>query len=400
MKKNYFKLGLLILSMMLSSTSCGTKTTNENVEHTSTEAMFEYKTDNMKLAEVITEENLKLEDEELLRNAKSDLENALKENSASSNFIQDEITRIKALLKVIEQVNLATKRISILNVDMNIGDEDDVRNIELAQMAYNALSEYGKELVSLELRNLLDVLSNALVDYQIISIKCYDGLQDINESNWILGNATYMILEMNGLTSRVIGVEINDELLDENFYFLEEEGTIISIRSLYLDTLPVGEYKLKILYKDGETSTLFNVQEETEPIQSFEGYYQYSELGKKIYGIKLENIYRIPQNKLKAMTVEQLAQAVIDYPFLSSTVTTYPYLDGYSKGLASVCDAYKEILTREFAKEALIEKLKSLDTENNIKEEILFDCLKKAMRDEERFIDTFTDEEKVLLGVR
>lgn len=106
----------------------------------------------------------------------------------------------------------------------------------------------------------------------------------------------------------------------------------------------------------------------------------------------------ITTNKLEAMTVEQLTQAVVDFQ-IASSCRTNDSLSGYSEILETSSDAYRELLTRDGAKEALIEKMKELDIQNNISNEITFDTLKIVIKDEDKFENTFTDEEKELLGI-
>lgn len=67
---------------------------------------------------------------------------------------------------------------------------------------------------------------------------------------------------------------------------------------------------------------------------------------------------RIPENVLKHMTNEQLAQAVVNYPFLCDVVL-YDTLETGVKEIEKICDAYVELVSREGGKEALLEMIQA-----------------------------------------
>ena len=67
---------------------------------------------------------------------------------------------------------------------------------------------------------------------------------------------------------------------------------------------------------------------------------------------------RIPEELLKEMSVEQLVDAVIDFPLLVNVVLYNSPEEGL-EALSQQSDAYRELLSREGGKEAFMEKVKT-----------------------------------------
>lgn len=125
------------------------------------------------------------------------------------------------------------------------------------------------------------------------------------------------------------------------------------------------------------------------------GYYQYP-IDDYMKESQLLEVCRISEDILKKMSDEQLAQAVIDFPLL-------PVVELSSSGeygvewLKNNSDAYRELLQREDAKDALIEKIKEL--EDNPNYDMLVEILRDVVVNEKIFNDTFTEEEKEYLKI-
>ena len=68
---------------------------------------------------------------------------------------------------------------------------------------------------------------------------------------------------------------------------------------------------------------------------------------------------RIPEELLKEMSVEQLVDAVIDFPLLVNVVLYNSPEEGL-EALSQQSDAYRELLSREGGKEAFMEKVKTV----------------------------------------
>lgn len=126
------------------------------------------------------------------------------------------------------------------------------------------------------------------------------------------------------------------------------------------------------------------------------GYYQYP-TDDSMKASKLLEVCRIPEDTLKKMSEEQLAQAVADFPLLHEVELAYSTEYGI-ECLASNSDAYRELLQRENAKDALIEKIKELESKSD--HAALVEILKDVVINEKKFSNTFTEEEKEYLKIK
>ena len=63
------------------------------------------------------------------------------------------------------------------------------------------------------------------------------------------------------LFSKFKGVEVDNVLIDESCYSAVSGSTIVTLKSGYLITVPVGIHKLTVVYEDGECSTNFEIKE-------------------------------------------------------------------------------------------------------------------------------------------
>lgn len=61
--------------------------------------------------------------------------------------------------------------------------------------------------------------------------------------------------------NKFIRVLLNDEVLDENNYTVHEGSTIVTLKPEFIKALSAGEYKLDIVFTDGEAETNFQILE-------------------------------------------------------------------------------------------------------------------------------------------
>ena len=114
------------------------------------------------------------------------------------------------------------------------------------------------------------------------------------------------------------------------------------------------------------------------------GYYQYPSMEDSLDAATLLNNCRIPDKTLKKMTDEQLAQAVADFPLLID-VYAYSSDEAGVEVLAKESDAYRELLTRRNAKEALMGKVKELEKDSP--DSIAIEILETIILNEKSFQD-------------
>lgn len=211
-------------------------------------------TENTEKVKDVTNENVKLEDEENLQNAKQDLEAALNNddyNAEEKKAIQKEIDRIDEALKAIDNVEAIEKQIEELPETVKPDDEETLKKIEEAKNALDALTDHEESLVSQEKQKKLDELLKAMVDYKII-----EGAGSV----WTIGNDGGLNFKANGAYSKFAGIKIDDKEVDAKNYTAKSGSTIITLKAEYLDTLSVGTHKITIVYIDGEASADFKVE--------------------------------------------------------------------------------------------------------------------------------------------
>lgn len=133
---------------------------------------------------------------------------------------------------------------------------------------------------------------------------------------------------------------------------------------------------------------------------SASGYYVYPVTRENFNGTveEVKEACRIPQSTLDIMSDEALAQAVADHPFvmdvfLSSHIP--PDLSFMGKNI----DAYRELLTREKGREALLEKVYEYDQKEGVDAEIVTEALKVLLLYNAAWEGEFTEEEKAFLEV-
>ena len=88
------------------------------------------------------------------------------------------------------------------------------------------------------------------VIYQII-----DGAN----SSYIAGNGNDLTIRGDGDFFKFVGVKVDGNLVDPNYYTAKEGSTIITLKSSYMNTLSAGTHTIVILWTDGSASTTFTI---------------------------------------------------------------------------------------------------------------------------------------------
>ncbi len=181
--------------------------------------------------------------------------------------------------------------------------------------------------------------------------------------------------------------EINcEELLYDS---IEEIGGFNNLNKVYCKREITDEERWKILREFPKCQVSYgdvyieNDDEKTN-IYTFKGYYTYPVQAESLSDENVEKC-RISYKVLETMTTEQVAQAVVDYPFIED-ICSWESFDTIA--LRKKSDAYAEILMREDGREELIRKISELDCE-----EYNIDLLKQIVLNEKIFADTFAEDE-------
>lgn len=213
-------------------------------------------TGNTQAAAAITVENFKTSDRTTLENAKRDIEKALSAyngnyTEAEKKALNDEITRLAAVIKAIERVTTLQEAIDLLPEPEDFHRNDtEIRDLMNAiGDAYGQLTKREKELVD---RSRLDSLLALLVDYSITLG---------NGSTWQKGSDFALSFQSNGPYTQFVGVRVDGVLLQADQYISFDRGTVVNLQPAYLETLAVGEHSITILFTDEEATATFHITE-------------------------------------------------------------------------------------------------------------------------------------------
>ena len=212
-------------------------------------------TDNTAKVENVTASNVKPDHKSDLEKAKADLEGALADNGGNyteeeKKTIQDEIQRIKGALETIGNVEAAEDAISNLPATVEPDDEETVAKIEEAKKSYDKLNDYEKSLVDEKVKEKLDKLTAATVDYKIVKG---------DSGKWSKDTASGLTFTANGAFSKFVSVEIDGKVIDAKHYSAKSGSTIVTLNASYLETLPVGTHTITVVYTNGEAEGTFTV---------------------------------------------------------------------------------------------------------------------------------------------
>lgn len=212
-------------------------------------------TDNTAKVENVTVDNVTPDDKSDLEKAKTDLEDALKNNGGNyteeeKKSIEDEIQRIEGALETIENVETVEDVISDLPTTVDPDDEETVVKIEEAKKAYDELTDYEKSLVDEKVKEKLDKLTAAAVDYEIVK---GDG------GNWSKDTTSGLSFTANGSFAKFVSVEIDGKVIDAKHYSAKSGSTVITLDASYLETLSIGTHTITVVYADGEAEGTFQV---------------------------------------------------------------------------------------------------------------------------------------------
>ena len=212
-------------------------------------------TENTDKVEDITADNVKPEDKDDLTAAKEDLENAL--DNFGDNYTQEEkaaledkLEQINQALESIQKVEAAQDAMEALPDHVEPDDTDAAAILEAVKEQYDALTEHEKSLVDEALKDKLDSLLAALVDYQITAG---------NNSQWTVGEDRPITITANGAFAKFVGIQVDGVNVDAGNYTAVSGSTIITLKPDYLSTLSVGKHTLTVRFTDGQADGQFEI---------------------------------------------------------------------------------------------------------------------------------------------
>lgn len=168
------------------------------------------KTENTEKVKDITSENVMPEDKENLQAAKDDLEKAMEDygdnlTDEEKAALEKKIENIDNAMDSLEKAETVEDTITKLPDTVKPDDTDAGKLVNEAKEQYESLTEHEKSLVSDELREKLESLLDALVDYEIVK---GDG------GKWEKGTKTGLSFMVNGACSKFTGIEIDGKPVD------------------------------------------------------------------------------------------------------------------------------------------------------------------------------------------
>lgn len=212
-------------------------------------------TENTDKVEDITADNVKPEDKDDLTAAKEDLENALESfggnyTESEKKDLQDKLEQINGALESLEKTENVQEAITALPDTVAPDDADTEHLIHAAKEQYDALTVHEKSLISEELKEKLEHLLGALLDYRIIAG---------NDSKWTVGADNAITMTANGPIEKFVGIKVDGKTVDAVYYTVKSGSAIITLKPSYLNALSVGKHTLTVIYTDGETSGEFEI---------------------------------------------------------------------------------------------------------------------------------------------
>lgn len=164
--------------------------------------------------------------------------------------LEKKIENIDNAMDSLEKAETVEDTITKLPDTVKPDDTDAGKLVNEAKEQYESLTEYEKSLVSDELREKLESLLDALVDYEIVKG---------DAGKWEKGTKTGLSFMVNGACSKFTGIEIDGKPVDKDNYTVVSGSTIITLKAEYMETLSAGRHRLAVQYTDGKASCEFEV---------------------------------------------------------------------------------------------------------------------------------------------
>ena len=207
-------------------------------------------TDALPEAQEITKDNVTLGDEEVLTQAKEDLEGALERYAGNLTDMEQEVQEVQqqivGALDAIGNAKAVQALINALPETAQPDDEKALTGAKEASDAYGALTQQEKTMV--ETKKLDDLLA-VLRQYKIVK-----------NDNAILTGTCNLEITANGPFSKFTGIKVDGNALKAEDYTAVAGSTIVTLKKEFLDTLTNGKHSVTICFNDGEAVGSFTVE--------------------------------------------------------------------------------------------------------------------------------------------
>lgn len=210
----------------------------------------------------ISDETVKVEDQDALKNAEKALEEVLKDydgnyTESEREELEKQLETVKDALTAIDNTKKATEEIKQLpNVD-NL-KHNDKENVDRVKEIYDNLTENEKSMLEEDTRSKLNSLVKQMEELEKISYA--PSIIEGAGQNWKAGADTNAKFRSNAEFEEFVKVLVDGKVLDASKYTVSEGSTVVELKADYLNTLSAGEHTLSIVSENGTASTTFTVE--------------------------------------------------------------------------------------------------------------------------------------------
>ena len=210
----------------------------------------------------ITDETVKVEDEDALKDAEKALEEALKDydgnyTESEREELEKQLENVKDALTAIDNAKKATEEIEQLP---NVDDlkHSDKESVDRVKEIYDNLTENEKSMLEEDTRSKMNSLVKQMEELEKISYapSIIEGAGQI----WKAGSDTNAKFRSNAEFEEFVKVLVDGKVLDASKYTVSAGSTVVELKADYLNTLSAGEHTLSIVSENGTASTMFTIE--------------------------------------------------------------------------------------------------------------------------------------------
>ena len=210
----------------------------------------------------ITDETVKVEDEDALKDAEKALEEALKDydgnyTESEREELEKQLENVKDALTAIDNAKKATEEIEQLP---NVDDlkHSDKESVDRVKEIYDNLTENEKSMLEEDTRSKMSSLVKQMEELEKISYapSIIEGAGQI----WKAGSDTNAKFRSNAEFEEFVKVLVDGKVLDASKYTVSAGSTVVELKADYLNTLSAGEHTLSIVSENGTASTMFTIE--------------------------------------------------------------------------------------------------------------------------------------------
>ncbi|MBQ6494488.1 MAG: InlB B-repeat-containing protein [Bacilli bacterium] len=86
-------------------------------------------------------------------------------------------------------------------------------------------------------------------------------IEDGNKQIFKLGDTTDIVIKASGSLDKLVGIKLNNSLVDRDNYVIESGSTILTLKHTFLNNLSAGDYTITFVYSDGSVDGSMTVMD-------------------------------------------------------------------------------------------------------------------------------------------